>query len=140
MVILIDTNVILDAIQHRDPFFFPVAQNILSKCRDRELSGYIAGYTVPTIFYILRKQSSVEARRIILSDLCSFLDVVGISKEQVIAAIDNDRFEDMEDCLQAECAESVGAEYIITRNISDFAASPVPAILPESFTVISDVP
>jgi predicted nucleic acid-binding protein len=130
MVILIDTNVILDAVQHRAPFF-AVAQTILFKCRDKELSGHIAGYTVPTIFYILRKHCSVETRRIILSDLCSFLDVVGISKEQVISSVDNDQFSDLEDCLQAECAEAIGADYIITRNVSDFATSTTPALLPE---------
>jgi len=28
---------------------------------------------------------------------------------------------------------TVKADYIVTRNISDFSASPIPAILPESF-------
>jgi hypothetical protein len=93
----------------------------------------MAGYTVPTIFYLLRKHCSVAERRVILSGWCSILDVVGISKEQVIASINNDRFDDLEDCLQAECAASVGADYIITRNVSDFVTSTIPAILPEDF-------
>lgn len=40
-------------------------------------------------------------------------------------------FKDFEDCLQDRCADSVGAEYIIPRNIMDFANSKVQAILPE---------
>jgi predicted nucleic acid-binding protein len=134
MVILVDMNVILDSILRREPFV-AAANTILTKCLNRELSGYLAGYTVPTIFYILRKRFSVLARRTVLSRLCSFLDVAGISKEQVLASIDNDRFSDLEDCLQAECAEAVGADYIITRNVSDFATSTTPAILPEDFLV-----
>jgi len=37
------------------------------------------------------------------------------------------------DSLQVECARLVNADYIITRNISDFLSSPIPAILPEDF-------
>jgi hypothetical protein len=40
---------------------------------------------------------------------------------------------DLEDSLQLECAKSVGAEYIVSRNIDDFANSPIPVILPEDF-------
>lgn len=40
---------------------------------------------------------------------------------------------DFEDCLQDECATSVCADYIITRNIKDFEQAQVKAILPEKF-------
>lgn len=40
---------------------------------------------------------------------------------------------DLKDCLQSNCAKSVKADYIITRNIKDFVHSEVPAILPEDF-------
>jgi hypothetical protein len=42
-------------------------------------------------------------------------------------------FDDIEDCLQSECAVSIGADYIVTRNIGDFTDSPVPVILPADF-------
>ncbi|GHV13206.1 hypothetical protein FACS189491_07770 [Spirochaetia bacterium] len=45
----------------------------------------------------------------------------------------NDQFDDIEDCLQMECAVSAGAGYIVTRNTADFKGSPIPAILPEDF-------
>jgi hypothetical protein len=32
-----------------------------------------------------------------------------------------------------ECAASINADYIITRNVIDFSASLIPAILPEDF-------
>lgn len=32
-----------------------------------------------------------------------------------------------------ECAKSYGAEYIITRNISDYSASSIKAILPSEY-------
>jgi hypothetical protein len=68
-----------------------------------------------------------------LMGVCRTMDVVGIDKSLLVSALTNENFDDIEDCLQAECAASVGADYIITRNTKDFIASPVPAITPEDF-------
>ncbi|MDR3053343.1 MAG: PIN domain-containing protein, partial [Coriobacteriales bacterium] len=38
---------------------------------------------------------------------------------------------DFEDCLVSRCAENVKADYIITRNSSDFKQSIVPALTPK---------
>lgn len=38
-----------------------------------------------------------------------------------------------EDCLQMECARSYGAEYIVTRNVSDYSASDIRAILSSEY-------
>jgi predicted nucleic acid-binding protein len=132
MVILIDTNVILDSVLERESFVNE-ADEIITKCYDKEIFGYIAGYTVPTVFYIVRKQFSVSETKKILSRLCGFLEIVGIDKYQVIKSIEDKDFSDLEDCLQTECAKAVNADYIVTRNTDDFTASSVPAILPEDF-------
>ena len=42
-------------------------------------------------------------------------------------------FSDFEDCLQMECAKSYGAEYIVTRNVSDYSVSDIKAILPSEY-------
>ncbi len=61
------------------------------------------------------------------------LQVVGASHDEVVKAIDMEEFKDFEDCLQDRCAEGIGANYIITRNIDDFSNSKIQAILPEIF-------
>ena len=45
----------------------------------------------------------------------------------------DDNFSDFEDCLQMQCALSLRADYIVTRNVKDFAASEIPAVTPEEF-------
>ena len=37
---------------------------------------------------------------------------------------------DFEDALQVAAARACGARYIVTRNVRDFAGSPIPAISP----------
>ncbi len=44
-------------------------------------------------------------------------------KEQAMAALDNDKFIDFEDCLQEQCAVEEVADYIVTRNPDDFIES-----------------
>ena len=61
------------------------------------------------------------------------LDVVGIDKNKIINALSNDKFSDVEDCLQMECAKDFSADYIVTRNIKDFANSSIKPILPSDF-------
>jgi len=132
MVILIDTNIILDYLLTRQPFS-DNADKILNLCLQQKCNGYIAAHSVTNIFFILRKNFSVSERKKMLIKLCEFIEVAGIQKKQIIDALLNEDFDDLEDRLQVECARMVNADYIITRNISDFSTSPIPAILPEDF-------
>jgi len=130
MVILIDANIILDYLIPRQPFT-DIANKVLHLCVQQKCSGYMAGHTITNIFYILRKQLSASERKDMLIKLCEFIEVAGIQKKEVIDALTNEDFDDLEDCLQVECAKTVNADYIITRDITDFSVSPIPAILPE---------
>ena len=135
MDILIDTNVILDHLCSRQPYT-DSAGKILRLCFQQDCKGYIAAHSITNIFYILRKQFSVSDRKRMLLDLCDFIDVVGIQKKQIIDALNNDDFTDLEDCIQFECAQIINAHYLITRNIADFPNSAIPVILPEDFLKI----
>ena len=85
------------------------------------------------MFFILRKDYTAKERREILSNLCTIFDVEGIDKAKLLSGLANEEFSDFEDCLQMECAKNYGAEYIITRNISDYSASSIKAILPSEY-------
>jgi len=135
MDILIDTNVILDHLCSRQPYAAN-AGKILHFCFQRDCNGYIAAHSITNIFYILRKQFSVNERKRMLLDLCDFIDVVGIQKKQIIDALNDNEFTDLEDRIQLECAQIINVNYIITRNITDFLHSPIPVILPEDFLKI----
>jgi len=132
MIILIDTNVILDCLIPRQPFE-DNANKILQLCFEQKCTGYIAALSVTNIFYILRKQFSIIERKKLLLSLCEFIEIAGIQKKLVFDALKNDNLNDLEDCLQIECAGMIKAEYIVTRNVVDFKDSPVPAVLPEDF-------
>lgn len=130
--ILIDTNVLLDYLLEREPFFEEAKKVILS-CTEENTKGCIAAHSISNMFFILRKDYTAKERREILLNLCTIFDVEGIDKAKLLSGLANEEFSDFEDCLQMECAKSYGAEYIVTRNVSDYFTSDIKAILPNEY-------
>lgn len=136
MIILVDTNVILDVLLKREPYD-SVAQTIITKCADREVIGYIAAHSIPNLFYILRKNYSQKERRKFIRNLCDIFHVSDLNAEKIISAIENEKFVDFEDCLQEECAVEVMADYIVTRNEGDYKTSRIKVIGPDEFVKLT---
>ena len=130
--ILIDTNVLLDYFLTREPFYEEAKKVVLS-CIDGNVKGCIAAHSISNMFFILRKDYNAKERREILYNLCKLFDVEGIDKSKLLAGLENEDFSDFEDCLQMECAKAYGADYIVTRNVSDYATSEIRAILPKNY-------
>ncbi len=133
--ILIDTNVLLDYLLEREPFFED-AKEIMVSCTEGKAKGCIAAHSIPNIFFILRKDYNAKERREILSNLCSIFDVEGIDKAKLISGLANEDFSDFEDCLQMECAKAYGADCIVTRNVDDYSVSDVKAIEPKEYLTL----
>lgn len=82
MVVLVDTNVIIDYLVTREPFYRASAE-VIAKCAGREITGCIAFHSITNLWYILRKVPEDKRREWIL-DICSFLRVEGASHAEVI--------------------------------------------------------
>ena len=132
MLILIDTNVLLDVIARREPYVI-FSEKVIDLCRQETINGAIAGHSVLNAMYVLRKNFTLEERKEIFLSLCEFLYVEPVDFGKIIQALKDDDFSDFEDCLQMQCALSLRADYIVTRNVKDFAASEIPAVTPEEF-------
>ena len=135
MLILIDTNVLLDVIAIREPYVI-FSEKVIDLCRQEIINGAIAGHSVLNAMYVLRKNFTLEERKEIFLSLCEFLYVESVDFGKIIQALKDDNFSDFEDCLQMQCALSLRADYIVTRNVKDFAASEIPAVTPEEFLKI----
>ena len=132
MVVLVDTNIIIDELANREPYA-DNAKKILEKCAAREVTGILAAHSIPNMFYIFRKNYSQDERRFLLKNLCNIFKISDLNAKKILAALENEKFVDFEDCLQEECAVESMADYIVTRNPADFANSRVKVILPEEF-------
>ena len=91
--------------------------------------GEPCALSIPNIVYIMRKELEPEKIREILHKLLLIFSVADLKADDLKKAADL-RFADHEDAVQCACASRIRADYIVTRNIRDFAGSKVTAIKP----------
>ena len=133
--ILVDTNVLLDYLLIREPFYED-AEKIVHACVEGTVKGCIAAHSISNMYFILRKDFNTKERREVLFSLCSIFDVEGIDKTKLLSGLQNEDFTDFEDCLQMECAKAYNAGYIVTRNLADYKTSEIQAILPKDYLLM----
>lgn len=132
MRILIDTNVLIDYLTGRMPYF-TLADNIIHLCSDAKIKGFMAAHSINDMYYILRKEYDDTTRREMLRSLFDILEVSGLDKNILLKALERNYFKDFEDCIQDECASVCKVDFIVTRNVKDFETSTVKAISPDEF-------
>ena len=132
MKILLDTNVIIDAVASREPWN-TVAEKIILLASQEKLEAIICASAVTDIYYICNKvfHDDVKAREVIKS-LFSIFSITDVKKKDLKDALNLD-MADYEDALICTCAKRTNSQFIITRNTKDFANSPVPIINPQDF-------
>ncbi len=69
-----------------------------------------------------------------LLEMSYLLDIIPMGSENIVESLQSyPLFADIEDCLQAKCAEAYHADYIVTRNPKHFTHSTVPALTSDEF-------
>ncbi len=129
MTFMVDTNVIIDYLAMREPFFAESADAVDTILREGG-TCMVSSSAITDIHYIIRKltKSNTEAR-LKTAALATALTIVPVTGEDIMAALCSE-IDDFEDAVLAECARSSGADWIITRNLKDFSNSPIPPISP----------
>lgn len=102
MVILVDTNIIIDALANREPYADD-AKRIMEKCAAREITGILAAHSIPNLFYILRKNFSQEERRFLLKNLCEIFQISDLNEKKIVAALETMYFQ----ILKMVCRKNV---------------------------------
>lgn len=132
MKILIDTNVLLDFIIGREPFY-ENADKVLMLCVNKKAQGYLAAHSITNLYYIMRKYFHNNECREIIKNLLDFLDIIEIDKNKILESLNDNTFKDFEDRLQVECAKSLNIDYLITRDLKDYANSEIECVAPDDF-------
>jgi predicted nucleic acid-binding protein len=129
--VTLDINVFLDVFQKREPHYAASAQ-VVSIVTAGTLAGVCPAHGLTTLYYLVRKHASKpEAEAAMDQVLRHFqignLDSAGWQEARRLP------FADFEDAVVATVAKATESVFIITRNVGDFAGSPVPAIAPAEF-------
>ena len=132
MKVLLDTNVLLDIVEKREPFFSDSYQ-VFMKSATKEIDAIIGAGSVTDIYYIANKncKNAKQALGYII-DLFNVVNVVDTKAIDLQNAI-KFNFSDFEDAVVVATAMRENAEYIITRNTNDYKNTPIQAISPSDF-------
>jgi len=133
--ILIDTNVALDFVLCRQPFY-QIAEKVVETANPQNISLNVSAASVTDIYYLARRE--LKDRNLALQLLKNFLNVAkiaAVSEDEINKALELE-WSDFEDAVQYSTALLSQMDYIITRNAKDFKSSEVPAISPEDFLAL----
>ena len=128
----IDTCVVIDALQSREPFAKD-AQGVFLAAANNLFLGYISAKSVTDVYYLMHRHTHDDkASRDILNKLFALFDVLdtaGIDcRKAVLSPVS-----DFEDAVMVETALRSEVDCIVTRNLRDFTKSPVPVYEPRAF-------
>lgn len=116
---MIDTNILLDVLIHREDFY-DNSKAVLALCEDRTIQGFVSASAVTDIFYITRKVlGSTEDTYRVISSILNIVRILTVTNDDVLNAFQV-KAKDFEDCLMAICAKSNKCDGIVTRNKKDF--------------------
>ena len=133
---LIDTNVIVDVLEQREPFFAD-SSRVLDRAERGEYSAWLCATTVTTVFYLVRRHLGTEEAVERLRDLTAICAVAAVN-HSVIAAALGSRITDFEDAVLDHAAVTAGADCIVTRNEPDFRHSSLLIYSPSQFLSVLD--
>jgi predicted nucleic acid-binding protein len=132
--VLLDTNVLIDAILSRSPWGVEAAL-VLTTIERGDLRGAVSVHALATLDYFARKELGGPGAQDAIAKLVSFVEVAPIGSADVQFALSLS-IGDFEDALHIAAAHSARADAIITHDASGFRQSPIPALSPGALLAV----
>ena len=130
--IFVDTNIVIDLLSRREPFFEESAI-LFSLADKKEIELAISSLTIANTSYALLRQMDPNKSKSILRKLRLIVNILPLNDKIVGLALNDETFSDFEDGLQYFTAIENGQELIITRNLKDFKNSKLPTMTARQF-------
>jgi len=129
--VFIDTNIMLDLLGEREPFYEPIAK-IATLAEKEKLTMVVSPISFATVNYFLAKYESSKIAKEKLRKFKILCEVCHLD-EQIVEKGLNSSMKDFEDALQYFSAAESDCKIIITRNVKDFKKSLLPVMTAEEF-------
>jgi predicted nucleic acid-binding protein len=127
MRVLIDTNILLDFLLQREPFFQD-ADLLFQAIATEQVVGHVTATTLTDIFYISRRHTrSIDQARQAVSETLAATTICLINRAVLESAL-NSNFTDFEDVVQIFSAVAQKLDAIVTRDSQGFTNSPIPVL------------
>lgn len=129
--VFLDTNVVIDFYQRRQPFFAE-SQAIIQMAFDKQITLLVSATTIINAFYLLRKYYDADTLYDKMRSLFLLANVSDVTSEILAGAL-AEQWKDFEDCVQYLSATNIEADVIVTRNVKDYMSTSTPVLTPTEF-------
>jgi len=138
MTILLDTNVVLDILLNRKPWYTNAAL-IFGMAQQKLIKGYVSASTITDLFYITEKENGKSKTREAIKRLLKVFYPATVTDKNIYQALELD-WNDFEDSIQFIVGSDLSVDYIVTRNPKDFISNSIDVVTPEQFLqTITDI-
>lgn len=133
MVALVDTNVVLDMLAKREPWY-QSASDLLFLCAAGKCQLALSANTVTDIYYLIHKHIYHDHAkcRDVIAQLLEFFSVIDVGFADCSLALAS-AVKDYEDAVLVEAARRAQVDCIITRDFDDFAAAALRVFTPAQY-------
>lgn len=133
MKVFLDTNILIDYLSRREPFFVPAAL-LLQLGKRKKCQLMVSSLSFVTASFILQAHYKMTYNAVValFAKIVELCHITTVDAQTVENAITSD-FNDFEDALQYDSALRVKTDYIVTRNKQDFISSAISVFTPEEF-------
>ena len=130
--LLIDTNIVLDLLAKREPFYKSAAQ-VFSLADKHKIKLTVSSLTFANTNYVLTRLKSAKEAREILRKFKILVKILSLNEKIVDLALNDEDFKDFEDGLQYYTAVENNQDIIITRDLRDFKHAKIPVMTAEEY-------
>ncbi len=125
--LFIDTNIIIDLLAKRDPFYDEAAM-LFTLADKQKICLSVSALTFANTNYILLQSKRPDEAKLILRKLKLIVQVLCLDEKIVGLSLNDNDFKYYEDALQYFTALENGVDVIITRNLKDFQKAKLPVM------------
>ena len=129
MDVFVDTNVLINVLAQREPFYADSAR-LWTLAEQGRVKGFISVISFNNIYYVVRKLRTRRVADRMMVLLRDTFTAVPLDKQILDQAIDTG-FKDLEDAIQYFSAIRAGAACIVSRDTAAFPRSGLPVLTPQ---------
>ena len=131
MRVFLDTNILVDVLINR-PLFVAESEATILRCEVIGAGMFLAWHGLATAYYLLKRGRTEQQAMAEVDKILAWAKVADVTDADARRARTLG-FNDFEDALQAAAAEACAADWIITRNTTDFSRSNIPVLTSHQF-------
>jgi predicted nucleic acid-binding protein len=135
--LFIDTNIMLDLLAEREPFYLPAAK-LATLADQKQITMVVSPISFATVNYLLSKFENSATAKEKLRKFKIICEVCSIDEDIVEKAL-NSAFKDFEDSLQYFSALAADCAILITRNGKDFQESMIPVMTADGYLASNNI-